>query len=76
MISMVRACESGYGHDGVVDCTCLIMWCVVAESGEGSTDGGSGGSTPSGQYHIFLQPHLYGQLSRVSTHNIQNAILF
>jgi len=56
--------------------SCLIMWCVVAESGEGSTDGGSGGSTPSGQYHIFLQLHLYGQLSLVSMHNIQNAILF
>ena len=57
--------------------SCLIMWRVVAESEEGTTDGGSGGSTPSGQYHIFLQLHLYGQLLRVSTHlNIQSAILF
>ena len=56
--------------------SCLVMWCVVAESGEGCTDGGSGGSTTSGQYHIFLQLHLYGQLLRVSTHNIQSAILF
>ena len=56
--------------------SCLIMWRVVAETGEGSTDGGSGGNTPSGQYHIFLQLHLYGQLSRVNIHNIQTAILF